>query len=323
MSNRDVPYTWEDHFAESGVLRVYAKYVRLFYEFAELISAIHPHFAWVKGGPTPIPSDLPDEARGEIHMTRSMLPLFFGLLLVSHQSVNSSIEIRKEFAKHLATSLPRIKPEQLSHGVQIASPPIAVDLQEFHGRCYECLVRLHVLNRGINCLFVPRVKNRKTPDLICPDEGVLIECKDTLAELGMQGSDESVFRKVQEVISKAKEQLNEYDPENSFEHMVAIDLPEGLLERIKAKTFVEREKFFVGLFNAPYVDSCGTVRHREPIVEIPYQVLLSDFDLGIYAGVENNNWPREPVWMVPIFGTLDKTTRLGSFVNRFHDGQIG
>lgn len=311
----------EEHFAELGELTVYVLVARLVHEFAKLISDEHGDLAWVKEFVSPIPSEWADDSRVAIPMNRSMRPIFTGLYLVSRESRVMNIEVRENLANHIASSLPRIKIENFGKSLQNPPQPIGLDLREFFGRCYECLVRLHLLNRGINCDFVHRKKGKKTPDLICLDDFVLIECKDTLTELGKHGSDEDLCKKIQEVVSVAKGQLAEYDPKNKFEHIVALDLPEGVISRIQAKGQHEAEVFFRELFNAQYVDTCGTLIHREPIVEHPGNLLLSDFDFGVYAEIGDKNWPREPVWIIPPFGSLDIKTRLGCFISRFLDIQ--
>ncbi|MCW5945415.1 MAG: hypothetical protein KIT74_00095 [Fimbriimonadales bacterium] len=297
-----------------GSLELPAGAARLVYRFMQRCENVSPRTAWLTKNVEEIDPSLEDSDRVILHLPEPWLPLFKAMFIVARSCRELLHEQQVEVAKHVCEGLPPIgRVPNLDDVLSKKLQPVRLDLRNFFGHAYAACVYSRIVRAGFDCEFVRHIDHKKTPDLLSREGGVYVECKDALSDAGVSGSDEDVVRKLQCMIRIADQQLSAIDPRNEFEHVIALDLPEGVVSRFREMREPNREQLARAIFGLPGISPCGTWIDREPIIDNPSRVILTDFDFGIHSANPARAIQREPIWFAPMFRAAN-TERLSRFV---------
>lgn len=308
---------------QQSELEVYVGVVRLAGRFASECGRVSKKASWIAKGFDLIAPNLADEDRIRIPMDESMAPVFQAIFELARASKDFADGQRTEIAKHVCSQIPKVgvipNKEDILAGT---AKRIMLDLRGFFGDAYTALVYSRVIRAGYDCEFVATSKTGKRPDLVSHEAKVYIECKDSLSDVGVERSDLDAARKFQDLVRDGATHFRDIDPKHEYSHLIAVDLPEGLVTRLKNTGEPDRERFWRDMFNLSYHTSCGTRIVRKSIIDHPARVLISDFDFGVFADKDGGNWPREPLWLSPQFQTSE-TLVFQPFLDQFFQFEGG
>lgn len=258
-----------------------------------------------------------DEEFVSVLFQDSMIPFFLAGFHAARALDGLSLAEQVAAAKRIGEDIPKVKTiPPLVDIIQGKADAININLSNLFGAFFEAVVFGRVNQAGVQCKFIPRNARGKTPDIACDADRYLIECKDSLSHAGKFDNELNLIRCIRQLIIDARDQLLAYDPKETYEHIIFVDLPEGCLRRMIEMDDHERESFMRKLFfDEEFITSCGTVHPAKSILDNPGRVVFSDFDFGRLEDRADGSAPREPLWIPPPFRGTSQP-RLDQFLEK-------
>lgn len=214
-------------------------------------------------------------------VTEVLLPLgnahhdvFMGLGTLG-QLASKSDGTLQIIAAHLEPRLPRQ-----------ASSPSQDEWIDGLAAMYECFVFASLRCSGIECEFTDDLGK---PDIIASQLECAIECTDSHSSQAISRDEAKVVEHVQRKILVKEAQIASYCDANGLAPVIALDVPEEMLELLRDRAEAERKRIVMACRGINQsIEKDGTAR-QAVVVARPGHVLLSSFNIHTYGAPDEDS----------------------------------